>query len=404
MRDFVRKFGRLEYYAGHVHVESAMAGNTYRVRLRRPHFPDWPLEVHEVVVRHGAKPVIEELFPKKVADQMRRPFVDVDDPTRRPCYPADFFQNPVWERFNAEDRLGYAIANASRAGERYLLRGTASAVSVEEGEGTPCYRVHLKEGNEKPSGHRVASFDVHFEVPSKAAKASKQSTVAPTHTRRSLPPTYPGSGLREAPGGLVRGTVGCFVAAQDGSPALFTSSLSISRLALGHPMYVEYDHVATLAKLQPPRVSAPGATLSADTAVLNEIEGAIAVLEKDVKWSHRFGRAHPLLPAIRAIAHPRLGQEVFKVGWRSGLTRGNVGTLSASQGFATAAGTVWFRNLICILGEGGGLFSKPGDGGAMVLTGDGDILGHIVGGSAGMTFVCPAVLTFEALGCRLLVR
>jgi len=45
-------------------------------------------------------------------------------------------------------------------------------------------------------------------------------------------------------------------------------------------MYVERDHVATLAQLQAPTVSAPGATLSADTAVLNDIEGAIAVLER----------------------------------------------------------------------------------------------------------------------------
>jgi len=90
------------------------------------------------------------------------------------------------------------------------------------------------------------------------------------------------------------------------------------------------------------------------------------------------------------------------MGWRSGQTVGNVGALSASQALATAAGTVWFRGLICILSDVP--FSRPGDGGAMVLTGDGDILGHIVGGSAGMTFVCPAGPTFEALGCRLLVH
>jgi hypothetical protein len=119
-----------------------------------------------------------------------------------------------------------------------------------------------------------------------------------------------------------------------------------------------------------------------------------------VRWDTGYHRKGSKLPPIRRVGEAKLGDRVFEMGNGSGLTYGRVKLSMVATQFVTDEGTGWFKNLIGVIGKG--RFSRAGDSGAMVITMSGDVLGHIGGASASMTFICPAVVTFAALGCRLL--
>jgi hypothetical protein len=417
----LRRYGELHYEAGRLNVPPTEAGKPFKVMFDYEKLHRDPLEVDQIVVRHGSDSIVEQLFPDEIATEIHGFSHEVDELTRTRQYPKHFLNNPAWTNLYNWTRKQFAVANLPRACEDLFITDQVKRFSLELNHGEPQYIVNYNQSLTGAESRRFESIPVVYEpyprVKSRLLnrqlllRSGKafcgmgiqnigQLTNQPDYLRH---PDYVGT----------TGTLGCFVYNRDGKPAIFTSSFSVGpsliakkgdRIARGFVVKATSNHViAELDVFMPPVRSAEGATLSAYTAKSNRAEGALAVLKTNVDYVQGFGPEHPNLPKLRGIEKPKLGMNVFKVGAGSGLTRGTVAMIEMSLDLQMQGpGALWFQGLVGILGVKNVPFATSGDSGAIVATEDGLVLGHILGTDGVTTYVCPAEQVFEALQCKLI--
>jgi hypothetical protein len=130
----------------------------------------------------------------------------------------------------------------------------------------------------------------------------------------------------------------------------------------------------------------------------NRVDAAIAAVSPGLAWGSGF-LPHHLLPTLRRVGTPALGDEVFKVGRTTGLTRGRIVSVSDRVGpVGYGVGDCWFRGSFTIEGQGGAAFSDGGDSGAAVVRGDGEVVGLIYAGNGVDTYACPILDVLAELG------
>lgn len=111
------------------------------------------------------------------------------------------------------------------------------------------------------------------------------------------------------------------------------------------------------------------------------------------------------LPDVELNYFEILNQTVFKLGQSSGLTSGTLKHVCLEpvgfrhNTFRKGAKSVYiYDELIIISSNSDEPFSVPGDSGAPVYLDDGTLLGFVIGGASGFTYVTPAQSAFERLG------
>jgi hypothetical protein len=217
----------------------------------------------------------------------------------------------------------------------------------------------------------------------------------------------------EIANGLITiGTLGCFVELPNRDFAILSNNHVIAgenRGALkqdrilqpGAAKFNSHLHVATLDNYETLKVSPPGATVVAGTAVLNDIDAALAMLPKSQAWSQSYLQGRRATPP-KGTAVATIGERVHKVGRTTGLTFGEVTQTNAIEQLIYGIGTCWFQNAIVIEGVNGTTFSDLGDSGsAIVRDSDGAVLGLLYGGNGFQTYACAIGAVTSALNCRL---
>jgi hypothetical protein len=151
----------------------------------------------------------------------------------------------------------------------------------------------------------------------------------------------------------------------------------------------EDEVVARLERFVELRPSPVGAHPRWGNVVWNRVDAAIAQVSRGVDWQPGF-LPHHRLPRLRRPVNPVIGDEVFKVGRTTGLRRGRIVSVSDRVGpVGYALGECWFRDSFVVESVDGRPFSEGGDSGAVIVRGDGEIVGLIYAGNGVQTYGCP---------------
>jgi hypothetical protein len=158
------------------------------------------------------------------------------------------------------------------------------------------------------------------------------------------------------------------------------------------------DVIARLERFVELRTSPIGAHPRWGNVSWNQVDVAVAVLSPERLWVPGF-LPHHQLPTLRGTGTPTLGDEVFKVGRTTGLTRGRIVSVSDRVGpVGYGIGDCWFRGSFTVEGVDGQAFSDGGDSGAAIVGGDGEVLGLIYAGNGVDTYACPIADVLAELG------
>jgi hypothetical protein len=158
------------------------------------------------------------------------------------------------------------------------------------------------------------------------------------------------------------------------------------------------DVIARLERFVELRTSTIGAHPRWGNVNWNQVDAAVAVVAPALASSSGF-LPHHQLPALRHTGTPTLGDEVFKVGRTTGLTRGRIVSVSDRVGpVGYGIGDCWFRGSFTVEGLDGQAFSDGGDSGAAIVRGDGEVLGLIYAGNGVDTYACPIADVLAQLG------
>lgn len=399
--------------------------------FHRDLFPVDHLDVDEVVVRHGPTPVIDQLFPKPVADQCRPAPEDLCDPTRDPQYPPDFLRNSELARRKHKVFCDHAIRNIPLAAKGYFDASQSDRFGISVDQQKVRYFIRLLPDNILSNSGSVSSFlgiPLDFDHPEQdQPPAVRQRSAALTET------LLWGAGIRTVAqpdtrrsNGVVDGcpaTLGCFVRINPtGAVGLLTTATG-----LGDPQHInvglllaragETDEatpsnprtIATITKLLSPRPSSPRATLASGTMEFNQFDAVAAILEPEVPHKVGFGELFPNAPTFKSLATPLRPQDylqttVFKVGIGTGLTHGIISGFRAYVYIQKGGRGYVFENLLEIRSTEAGPFCAPGDGGALLVRSDGTALGLIIGHipDVGSGLACLIEPLLAALDCELL--
>ena len=174
-------------------------------------------------------------------------------------------------------------------------------------------------------------------------------------------------------GGIVIGTLGCFVRSEETSLVNLLSNNHVIAgenrgvkaadriLQPGSGTFVVAQHVATLTDFVPLSWSPLGAHPTLGTVVWNDVDAAIAEVETaaGIGWQNEFLPVNGL-PGLAGTDSVAVGDDIFKVGRTTGLTRGTVTSIATVVGpVGYGAQQAWFRNSIEIVGTDTGPFSSP---------------------------------------------
>jgi hypothetical protein len=217
-----------------------------------------------------------------------------------------------------------------------------------------------------------------------------------------------------AGGQITIGTLGCFVQqAGQAAVCLLSNNHVIAGenrgargadriLQPGAGVFTPGRHVATLTDYVALLWSPPGASPAAGGVNWNDVDAGVAELVAGIGWVNEFlpVRALPPLAGIGAAA---VGDDVFKVGRTTGLTRGTVTSIATIVGpVGYGPRQAWFQNSIEIVGLSGGPFSAGGDSGAAIVDAKtNNVVALLYAGNGSQTFACPIDLVLTALGCAL---
>ena len=148
--------------------------------------------------------------------------------------------------------------------------------------------------------------------------------------------------------------------------------------------------VATLHDFARLRKSPARAHVANGDVNWNGIDAAVAFLYDDVAWEPRYLPARRTLPAPARWAPVKLGDEVFKVGRTTGLTRGTIVMTTLELGpVGYELGPCWFRQCFAVENTSRDKpFSDGGDSGSLIVKPTGEAVGLLFAGDGTYTYAC----------------
>lgn len=220
--------------------------------------------------------------------------------------------------------------------------------------------------------------------------------------RRRTRPLLAGSSLG-APGGPA-GTLGAVVEPLGGGRRLLLASGHV----LSPPGAVVGDGVlqpapADAGTLPRDRVGRLARVVRPDVRRRNRVDAGLAELDEGVATDAR------RLPGLGRLAGRRVppllgGEVVFKVGRTSGVTRGRVSAVEVDDlaVLFRRCGAAVFDGVFEVEMDGGGVFSKPGDSGALVVDEERRAVGMVLAGNGvDLSYAVPVGTVLDRLRVRL---
>jgi hypothetical protein len=404
------KYGGLRFRAGRPAIEGERGG-PYRVRLGA----EGELLVDEVVIRYGPESAVGRFLPSAAMKEMTDNPPAVADRTREPHY-GNFLASEELNDLKRKVRTQYALSVSALAFQKLYEPLKHDLFRVEANDDPFAtdkaqYFVLRPRYKDDPTAELIRK-------PYEGIKIKYESAIGLLPKKGEMTPARPlvcGAGIDNigptAPPVTVgqprpRGTIGCFVRLREtGQTALLTSAFAIGApdaaktgdLIMNPPGSDNpQDIIGTLHSWIPVRPAG-----GSDGSEGNSADGAAVLLTSPVPPIAGFDTRSEPLPALREPREPRSKERVFKVGATSGVTRGVVAVTSAEFRMASKGESYVFTNTFGIRGDKP--FMYPGDGGAIVVSEDGAILGLLFTGNRRMSFACSIRAVLERLGCDLIL-
>jgi hypothetical protein len=214
-------------------------------------------------------------------------------------------------------------------------------------------------------------------------------------------------------GYITIGTLGCFVQINPSQQLGFLSNNHVMAgensaathdriLQPGAGIYDQADRIGELHNFVHLQFSPSGATPQAGTAVMNDSDAAVALLDGTIRHSQTcetYGKRQ-LKQSTTAI---QIGDIVYKVGRTSGPSKGEIVAIAAVTGpVEYDSGPAWFRQSLVIQGQDETRFSDRGDSGAVIARAStNEALGLLYAGNDTDTYACPIDPALQALNCTI---
>ena len=210
----------------------------------------------------------------------------------------------------------------------------------------------------------------------------------------------------------VIGAIGCFVKDPEARIAILSNNHVLAGensgvkgkdriLQPGSLSFRKADQVALLTEFEPLKPSPARAKPAKGNVVYNHADAAYARLIEDIAFRQEYLAARAL-PAPSGTAKAKLGDRVFKVGPRTGLTHGKISAVGTVVGpIPYDPGPCWFQDQIEITGANGTLFSDQGDSGAIVVNQSGKLIGLLFAGNGTHSYASPIETVLKLLACQL---
>jgi hypothetical protein len=215
-----------------------------------------------------------------------------------------------------------------------------------------------------------------------------------------------------AQGNIIIGTLGCFVRLAGGKTALLSNNHVVAgenrgkkgqdRIQQpGDGVHTPADQLGLLTDFVRLRPSPAGATVKKGNVVFNDVDAGVAQLDAGVAFAQGYLPSRGLI-APSGTASAKVGDRVFKVGRTTGLTFGEVKSVTTIVGpVPYDPGPCWFRRSIEIEGINGTMFSDRGDSGSAILRTSGEVVGILYAGNGVQTYACPIDAVLKKLKCNL---
>jgi hypothetical protein len=202
---------------------------------------------------------------------------------------------------------------------------------------------------------------------------------------------------------IIVGTLGCFVNLPGGQKAILSNNhvlaaensgvkggdriLQPGTLSTGS---VPNEHVAFLTDFVDLKPSPIGASPATGTVLFNAADVAVAELNAGMRFNQGYlpFRGLPTVSGKSSVSH---GDRVYKVGRTTGLTRGEITSVSVVVGpVPYRPGQCWFERSLEIEGVSGTMFSDHGDSGSAIVREDtNEVVGLLYAGNGVQTYACP---------------
>lgn len=217
------------------------------------------------------------------------------------------------------------------------------------------------------------------------------------------------------------GTLGCFVELDDGSVCILSNNHVIAGenggrkkdriLHPGNDSCQSSDVIARLHDFVHLQPSPHKAHPALGNVVWNRVDAAVAVVNGGVPCTQKYLAHHDQAaqangsnpPQILGVGTPKVGDDVFKIGRTTSLTRGVIVSAATIVGPVNYDnGQCWFRGSFVVESRDGSMFANYGDSGSVIVNENtGEVVGLLYATDGTQTYACPIEWVLQDLNCRL---
>jgi hypothetical protein len=390
--------GGLHYQEGRLSVTSSSSESS-EVTFQLKTGKQVSRNFDHIVVRHGPKGLVSDLIDPTAT-------AAIEDISRRSPDPTT---TKLWGDFYPASEVGPAspvpvLQSAVRSFEMtfaalYDSKSTETVGIAETSDG-PQFVVILKPGaTRSPNApNSISGIPIEYRV---SKQALADNVISASRVQIGAGIINLDEHIRNGGSDLyAAGTLACFVRTLDGETGFLSTGHALapsSESRLGDRIAVVQGQDATVVGILSALIAPSPDTDNAEQTV----DVAFVSLEPNISYSATSVGNLPLRLTGWADALP--DERVFKVGYRSGFTRGRVEAI-ALHSFPVhyATGAIHFRELISFVGDD--QFSMPGDSGALIIRDDGKALAVLVAASENVTLGFSLGVALRKLNCTLIVE
>jgi hypothetical protein len=407
----LQQIGKVSYREARL-VKAESNKLNYNVTLACVENAQIELPFDQVVLRHGPKPVINNLVTSEPDKKG-----ETDSLTAGKLWPDNFYPlppKPLLTKFQVAEEHRSSLLDRVKKSKNLTEIGVAIGGTQENPLYIVTYRGELKTGfinlenwegipvvwHEAPTFMSSMSITIKMRSSFKAKFDGKLEIGAPIRNKT-------------AKGGI--GTLGCFVSFPNGR----TGILSTNHVLLGNlksnlreasfeinqtdiittvdrDTQTDYE-IASLYKAIP--VIHITENEKSKSILTNVSDAAVAKLNPGIAFSPLFNVFERELN-ITEVGDPIPGINVYKLGASSGITEGKISSVYGTYSIVGNGKRVIFKDAILVEGEKQH-FSTDGDSGALVFDNTGTAYGIVMACSGKLTLVCPLKPILDSLECRL---
>jgi len=379
------KLGEISYDDGKI-GKVANNGNKYVVEFDKGN-KSLEKEYDDVVVRHGPKRIVSELL----TNGLSLPEVDEKDKVAHRAWPDGFYPKTL-EEIN---KMTAAYENLPKFRLKVNKTDRDANISIIEKEGQEIYMVTSAKYQDEDFKNSTTFKGTEIKY---GPKIEFEMGSAYGSYPKDLASVSLGTKIFSEEG--LSGTLGCFVHTYDQQTA-FLSSSHLFRTEKQKNIFLSPK--GNNRQLVGSLIRKTNLKATNQKRQKNIVDAALVMLQSGIPYS-----SYATLPdareiRVQGIATAKIGDQVYKLGAASGLTRGEVTGIHGSIVIQKDGNEYYFEDAIMVHSHNDSPFAISGDSGAIVFRADGRVLGMLFAMSRNAAVLCPIDDILKEMQCALLI-